>query len=195
MVLKAAKEVAIADVQRQVVSDRSGETVPMNSPVGESQSNGRVENAVQRVQGQRRFNTRVRSSDTIFPWMVEWSARGNDAQAPVAEFGKKIMYMTSKNKSKSALKVDAKFRDGVWLGLGMKSDESITGVPNGVINAKTVRRFPEDQRRCAEEVLSTKGIPSNPVLGVGRDRIPTEVNGSWHAWRRRAGTSTRAWEV
>ena len=93
------------------------------------------------------------------------------------------MYMTSKNTSKSALKVDAKFHDGVWLGLGMKSDESITGVPNGVIKAKTVRRFPEDQRRCAEEVLSTKGIPSNPVLGVVRDRIPTEVNGSWHAKR------------
>ena len=140
---------AIADVQRQVVPERSGETVPMNSPVGESQSNGRVENAVQRVQGQRRLNTRIRSSDTIFPWMVEWSARGNDAQAPVAEFGKKIMHMTAKNTSKSALKVDAKFHDGVWLGLGMKSDESITGVPNGVVKAKTVRRFPEDQRRCA----------------------------------------------
>ena len=80
MVLKAAKEVAIADVQRQVVANRSGETVPMNSPVGESQSNGRVENAVQRVQGQRRLSTSIRSSDTIFPWMVEWSARGNDAQ-------------------------------------------------------------------------------------------------------------------
>ena len=183
VVLKAAKEVAIAHVQRQVVAERSGETVSMNSAVGESQSNGRVENAVQRVQGQRRLNTRILSSNTIFPCMVEFSARGNDAQAPVEEFGKKIMYMTAKNKRKSALKVDAKFHDGVWLGLGMKSDESITGVPNGVIKAKTVRRFPEDQRRCAEEVLSMRGIPSNPVLGVGRDHIPTEVNGSWHAER------------
>ena len=35
VVLGADQEVAIADVQRQVVAARSGETVPMNSPVGE----------------------------------------------------------------------------------------------------------------------------------------------------------------
>ena len=72
VVLKADQEVAIADVQRQVVAARSGETVPMNSQVGESQSNCRVENAVQRVQGLirtvndalgRRLNTRIKSSD------------------------------------------------------------------------------------------------------------------------------------
>ena len=40
VVLKADQELAIADAQRQVVAVRSGETVPMNSPVGESQSNG-----------------------------------------------------------------------------------------------------------------------------------------------------------
>ena len=130
---------AIADVQRQIVAVRSGETVPMNCPVGESQSNGR-EDAVQRVQGlirtlkgasERRLNTKIRSRDTTFPWMVEWSpglitrnalgqtsrtkyreARGHDAQAPVAEFGEKIMHMTSKNVS--APRVDAKFHDGMW---------------------------------------------------------------------------------
>ena len=43
MVFKAGQEVAIADVQRQVVAVTSGETVPFNSPVVESQSNGRGE--------------------------------------------------------------------------------------------------------------------------------------------------------
>ena len=47
MVLKADQEMAIADVRRQVIALRLAETVPVNSPVGESQSNGRVENAVQ----------------------------------------------------------------------------------------------------------------------------------------------------
>ena len=117
MVLKADQETVIADVQRQVVAVRSGETVPMNSRVGESQGN-RVQNAVQRVQNLNRtlkdalekiLNTRVMSSDPIFSWVVEWSAglitryvngqsgrtvytegRGHDAQAPVAEFGEKI---------------------------------------------------------------------------------------------------------
>ena len=35
------------------------------------------------------------------------------------------MYMPSKNTSKSAPKVDAKFHDGVWLRLRMESDWSI----------------------------------------------------------------------
>ena len=50
VVLKADQEVAIADVHRQAVAARSGETVPMSSPVGDSQSNGRMENAVRRLQ-------------------------------------------------------------------------------------------------------------------------------------------------
>ena len=181
-----------ADVQRQVVAVRSGETVPTNSPVGESQSNGRVEIAVQGVQGlmrtfkdalERRLNTRIKSSDAIFPWMVEWSAglitrcvkgqtgevRGHDAQAPVAEFGEKIMYMTSKNTSKSAPKADAKFHAGVE-----NEERRDTEWSN---KAKTVRRLPEEQRWCAE-VMSIRGVPSNPVPGVGGDHIPNEVGGS-----------------
>ena len=51
MVLKAEPEVSVADAHRQVVAVRSAETVPVNSTVGESQSIGRVENAVQRVAG------------------------------------------------------------------------------------------------------------------------------------------------
>ena len=49
VVLKADQEAGIEDVQRQVAAVRSGETVPMNSHAGESQSDGRAENAVQRV--------------------------------------------------------------------------------------------------------------------------------------------------
>ena len=93
------------------------------------------------------------------------------------------MYMTSKKTSNSGPKVDARFHDGIWLGLRMKSDESIIGTPNGVIKAKTVRRLPEDQRWRTEEVSSIRGIPSNPVPSAGKDHIPTEVKGTKHAER------------
>ena len=73
------------------------------------------------------------------------------------------MCMTSKSTSKCVPKADAKFHEGKWLGLSMKSDESIIGTPNGVIKAKTLGRLPENQRWCAEEVLSIRGLPSNPV--------------------------------
>ena len=62
----------------------------------------------------------------------------------LAEFGEKIMYMTSKNMSKSAPKVDTRFHDGIWLGLRTKSDESIIRTSGGVVKSKTVRRLPEE---------------------------------------------------
>ena len=64
VVLTADQEVAIAGVQRHAVAVRSGETVPMNSPTGESQSNGRVENAASESAGSDQnagggWNTRI----------------------------------------------------------------------------------------------------------------------------------------
>ena len=66
------------------------------------------------------------------------------------------MYMMSKKTSKSGPKVDAKFHDGIWLGLRMKSDESIIRTLSGEVKAKTVRRLPADQRWFVEEVV---GLP------------------------------------
>ena len=115
---------------------------------------------------------------------VYTEARGHDAQAPVAEFGEKItVHDVEGKRSNSGPKVDARLHDGIRLGLRMKSDESIIGTPNGVIKAKTARRLPVDQRWRTEEVLSKRGIPSNPVPSTGKDNIPTEVKGTKHAER------------
>ena len=182
----------------------------MNILVGESQSNCRAVNAVNRVQHlikmvkkdalASRLSTTVKSSDPVPAWMVEWSAglntryvrsqigrtaskeaRGQDGQAPVAVLGENAMHMTSKKTSKSGPKMDAKFHDGKWLGLTVKSDESIIGTPREVIKAKTVRRLPEYQRWRAEKVMNIRGVPSNPIPGVGGDHVPLEANEARHA--------------
>ena len=44
--IKCDQEPAIVDLQRMVGNQRRGKTVPVNSPVGDSQSNGKVENAI-----------------------------------------------------------------------------------------------------------------------------------------------------
>ena len=134
--------------ERQEVAVRSCETVPMNSSAEWRTQFKECLIRTLKDALERRLNTRIRSSDTIFPWMVEWSAglitryvkghtgrtaygeaRGRDVQAPVAEFGEKVMFMTSMETNKSAPKVDAKFHDGLWLGLRMQSDEWIIGTP------------------------------------------------------------------
>ena len=85
-------------------------------------------------------------------------ARGHDAQAPIAELGEKIMHMTSKKTSKSGPKADAKFHEGMWLGLSDQSHD--------------IKRLREDQRWRADEVLNIRGGPSNPVPGAGGNHIP-----------------------
>ena len=48
--IKSDQEPAIVDVQRAVIAKRgNAPTIPVKSPVGDSQSNGRVENAIKKV--------------------------------------------------------------------------------------------------------------------------------------------------
>ena len=48
--IKSDQDPAIVDVQRAVIAKRGNAfTIPVNSPVGDSQSNGRVENAIKKV--------------------------------------------------------------------------------------------------------------------------------------------------
>ena len=52
--VKSDQEPAIAAVRKGIAVNRVGNTVPLNSPVRCSKSNGRVENAVKRFQGHLR---------------------------------------------------------------------------------------------------------------------------------------------
>ena len=52
--IKSDQEPAIVSLRRAIGATRTGATVPLNSPVRCSKSNGRIENAVKRFQGQLR---------------------------------------------------------------------------------------------------------------------------------------------
>ena len=67
IILKCDQESPIAAVQQEVVKNRPDvATVPRHSPVGESQSNGRVENAIRRVQEQvRAFTIRLKHALSV----------------------------------------------------------------------------------------------------------------------------------
>eukprot|EP00973_Karenia_brevis_P068453 9520545-Karenia_brevis.AAC.1 len=71
------------DLQKAVCAKRGAKTVPVNSPVGDSQSNGRVENAIGRVQAgirtlkhatESELKTLISTGHPLFPWLVEWVA-------------------------------------------------------------------------------------------------------------------------
>ena len=52
--VKTAQEPAIVSLRQGIAANRTADTVPLNSPVRCSKSNGRMENAVKRFQGHLR---------------------------------------------------------------------------------------------------------------------------------------------
>ena len=83
--LKSDQEPAIVDVQRAVIAKRcSAPAIAVNSPVGDSQSNGRVENATKKDRNmvktilsrlESRWGFRVTRDHPVHPWMFEWAAQ------------------------------------------------------------------------------------------------------------------------
>ena len=115
---KCDQEPAITEVQQRLAVLRKGSrTVPVNSPVGDSKSNGRVENSIKRIQGmirtlrhclESKIGIRVSRGHPLYPWIIEWAAdlitryqvgsdgltavqriRGAKSARAIAQFGEK----------------------------------------------------------------------------------------------------------
>ena len=75
--------VAFREAVKAALADEKIEVVPEESPVGESQSNGEVENAVRMIKAQvrklrlsleSRYKTKLRENHPIIPWLVAEAA-------------------------------------------------------------------------------------------------------------------------
>ena len=175
--VKTDQENAILDLQRDIVRRRAcGLTVPGNSPVGESQANGRVENANNRVEGiirtlrsdlESALGVKISGTHPVFPWLVRWAGelitrqvvgengktaaetvRGRASLRPLVKFGERVMYMPMKPalKKDNRAKLDDRMLEGIFLGVKLRSDEVIVGTSEGVIKTRTIKRLPEDNQ-------------------------------------------------
>ena len=106
--IKSDQEPAIVDVKRAVIAKRgSAPTIPVNSPVGDSQSNGRVENAITKVRNmvntflsslESRWGMRVTRDHPVYLWMFEWAADLMTRYAHVGDLGKTAAQLISGTK-------------------------------------------------------------------------------------------------
>ena len=175
------------------------------SPKGDShgQSNGTAENAVQRVQGQVRTmkyaleqsaGGELPKDSVIFPWMIEYAGvlhtlfsqedsegmtpfqklKGRTWQIALPSFGEIVDY---RRRAKS--KLDARWQEGVYLGLRLTSSEKIIGTPSGILVVQSIRRKPADKQFNLEMLKAVKGTPwhPNPEKGpnADADRLPEPI--------------------
>ena len=204
IILKCDQENPIAAVQQEVIKNRPDvATVPRHSPVGESQSNGRVENAIRRVQEQvRAFSDQLKArtgvslgtDHPVFEWLVEWAAttltrfviRGDGKTSyekiggrtrdnlPIATFGERVCYLPLKTNKRDRSKLE-RLREGIWLGMRLRTNEALIGTPGGVVKTRTIRILPEDEKWSGASILDVKGTPRRPNPLVDDDNVPEDI--------------------
>ena len=142
--IKSDQETAIVDVQKAVIAKRGNvTTIPVNSPAGDSQSNGRVENTIKKVRNlvktllsslESRWGVRMTRDHPVYPWMLEHSAdlmtryahvgdlgktavqviRGLRSRRNIARFAERILYKPLKLSGQHRGNTEDTFLDGIF---------------------------------------------------------------------------------
>ena len=200
IVLKSDQEASITDLQRAIVEARKGQgTALENSRVGDSNSNGRVERAIQDLKGlirtlrsalEEKIGHAVKLDDPIVPWLVRHAAhlisvsrvrddgrtafqkmKGRQTSAKLVPFGETVLFKIPKTASRLGGFED-RWETGCWIGFMMRSGEHLVGTENGVFKVSTVMRRSADRRWSADVVRGVRGTPECPVPGATGRRIP-----------------------
>ena len=178
--LKSDQEPSIINVQTAIQEIRPGMAIPTNSPVGESQCNGRVENAIRRVQEKVRalkhqvesgVKRRIHEDAPIMSWIVRWAAElfskyapGDDGRTPyerirqeacavpIAPFGETVLYLPLTTVKRN--KGDPIKKKGVYLGTNERTEESLIGTERGVIKCRSINRLTTEERWSRDVVLN-----------------------------------------
>ena len=150
MSIKSDQEPAILNLIQAVRRERP-ETIecmtPEESPVGESKSNGAIENAIRNVQGQvrtlklmleERYKVRIGENHMVLPWLVKYAGVlinicrvGQDGKTPYERrrgrkwkkalpvFGECIWWL--RPESAGAQKLETRWENGIYLGVRTES--------------------------------------------------------------------------
>ena len=153
VILKSDQEPSILALKNSIREGIRGDVRMEESPVGEHQSNGMIENAVQRVQGQfrvirdgleARIGKRLDGNHKCIPWMVRHAAqvvnryqmgsdgktayrrlKGRDFRRDVPELGQRILYL--KAESVGIDKATSRWDSGIFLRSEMSQVKSLWG--------------------------------------------------------------------
>ena len=98
---------------------------------------------------------------------------GWQTQSLVMEFGQLMQFVPFRAEAR-ADKVDAKLREGVWLGLDSRTDENMIGTSYGIYRGGTIKGVLEGKRWNATSALEVIGMPWDPTPHHAEDgaRVP-----------------------
>ena len=165
--IKSDQEPSILKLKKSVAAERVGETVPIESPVRASKSNGMMENAVKLWQEQlqaikhdveSKFKKRIEVDSVLFSWLIPYVTdtinkykigtdgltayeriTGHKCRHFVIGFAETVDYILETDKNKQ-YKADSRVGTGVFLGYVWRTTEYLIGTKDGIFRCRTVKR-------------------------------------------------------
>ena len=203
LIMKSDGEPSIVAVREAVSRYHGGRVTPEQPPTGESEANGRVEEAGKTLRGylkvfkdmiEDRAGVKLDTGAVILQWLVRWVAmlhsrfrRGPDGKTAyekqmgrackveVVPFGETVMYKRLEESGRKKNKLESSWEHGVWLGHARGSNESLVGTADGVVRAWAIKRKAEGERWCKERIQNIRGTPQRPNPNMPGSDIPIHV--------------------
>ena len=199
-VLQSDQEDHLIALLKATAAKMGGNISVRQSPAYSSQSQGSVERFHRTLMGQVRtlkaqlehnYNIRLTSQHPIMPWLVRHSvyllnryavhADGNTSffrrwnkkhQSPLCEFGETVQYQLPTHKDLP--KLEPRFMPAIWLSKDTASGETLLGIVNKVIRARTIRRqpHPEKYNKQLMDAINNNGLAKFATGGPALTQPP-----------------------
>ena len=198
--MKNDQEPSLVDLVKEIARVRGGAGTALDeSRVGDSNSNARVEVAVQEIKGMVRtlrsaleynVSSKIPIDHPVIPWLVRHAGlnisrfqirddgftamhkmKGYNGVMPICEFGEVVHFRPHDVLKQGGY--NDRFEDGVWLGFDARSGENLVGTEKGVYRTGSMRRKAPDAQWSRELLDKIVGTPETPVPGGADGRPPT----------------------
>ena len=199
IIVKTDQESSMTDIQNCIAKKRAKHgTAIENSRVGDSNSNAKVERAIQDLEGlartlrsdlESKTKSKIRLEDPIVPWLVRHAGhliticrvrdngrtafqmmKGRRTNMRLVPFGENVMFKIPKTTQRTG-KFEDRWESGCWVGFVMRTGEHLIATSGGVFKVSTVMRRPADQRWSETLIKEIKGSPEEPIPGMSGRRI------------------------
>ena len=186
VILQSDQEPSIIDVERKAGTHIPTEIVYEESPVGDSNANGRTERANQTIQGQtraikdyteRQIGATIGLDSAVLKWLVRHAAwtlttfhvgsdgmtahqriRGKPFNQLIAALGEQLLFIPHKTTGPQQ-KLAVNWTDGCLLGFNTRTGEHIVSNNAAVVTCRSTRRRNKEERWNREMLLGILGNP------------------------------------
>ena len=203
VIIRSDQEPAITALREELKRRTWVEIVNGESQAYDSQTNGKIESVVQRVEKQfrvmrdaleSRIKERILDRHNCVGFLVNHAAkcinryqkgedgktankrwRGKEFEFDTAEFGENVDYLIA-NSRKTVASGQSRWAEGIMLGHRDESGEAIIGTKNGIVKSGQVRRKHDMKERWSKEKLDEmRGTRWQPNPGTNDSEIHVEV--------------------